>query len=157
MLRSRLGDSQSRFAKKLGTTITTISRYENARIGIAEEMLMKMAELAKVAALTDLKNFFESQRNLAITARVESLPSAGAQRRVSLKDLQRWHGMAAVVEEKVSEAMESYAAIRCRPEDQQKLGATNYLLNAIKNNIVGELKKSIELYISTPTQKRKIT
>jgi transcriptional regulator with XRE-family HTH domain len=86
-LRSKLGDSQYVFAKRLGTTVTTISRYENGHIEPSEEVLLKLAALAESAGEAHLRDTFESQRRAGIVARVESLPSPGTQRRVSLDDL----------------------------------------------------------------------
>jgi transcriptional regulator with XRE-family HTH domain len=90
MLRHKLGESQAAFAKRLETTVTTISRWENGRIGISEEFLWRLASTAEAAGLEDLQEFFTNQRKVAIVSRVESLPSRGSKRPVSLEDLKYW-------------------------------------------------------------------
>jgi transcriptional regulator with XRE-family HTH domain len=90
-LRGKLGLSQAAFAEELGTTITTVSRYENGRIEPSEEALRKLADLAASTGLVDLRDFFENQRKVGILARVEKLPSPGTQRRVSVDELSSWY------------------------------------------------------------------
>lgn len=86
-LRKKLGDSQKIFAKRLGTTITTISRYENGRIEPSEGVLDNLATLAREASQDHLAVFFQGQRRASIVTRVGKLPSPGTQRRVSQDDL----------------------------------------------------------------------
>jgi transcriptional regulator with XRE-family HTH domain len=159
MLRRRLGDTQKALAERLGTTITTVSRYENGRIQPSEEALRKLASIAGSAGLNDLQDFFENQRRLGIVARVESLPSAGTQRRVSLEELKQWEALPHFIAERLVEAQAIYMDIIGKHPiaraDQDRLGGINRVLLGLSHNMLPELSRQIELYISSPKRKEK--
>jgi transcriptional regulator with XRE-family HTH domain len=66
-LRTALGMTQDAFAAQLGTTLTSVARYEtNARIPRAQTLL-KLAKLAEKAGKTDLASLF--RRTFAVEFR----------------------------------------------------------------------------------------
>lgn len=154
MLRRRLGDSQRAFAEKLNTTITTVSRYENSRIIPSELAFRKLAAVADSAGFTDLRDFFENQRKLGIVARVESLPSAGTQRRVSLDDLKHWQAMPHFVASQLREYQKGYWDLirRCPLTDaeERRLGQINHLIWALIDNVLLDISRQIDVYINRP-------
>lgn len=92
-LREKMGVSQQELADRVGVTVTSISRYENGREP-ARPVLKKLAEVAGSAKLSQLRKVFEESWQAAIARRIETLPSAGTQRGVSIHDLEHWQRMA---------------------------------------------------------------
>jgi len=88
-LRAEAKFSQDQLAERLGVTVTSISRYENGREP-NRQALKKLAAVAEAAGLRDLQKLFTARWQAAVARRVESLPSARTQRRVSLDDLKYW-------------------------------------------------------------------
>lgn len=131
-LRGKLGLSQSAFAAKLETTITTVSRYENGRIEPSEEALRKLAEVAASSGLIDLREFFENQRKVGILARVEKLPSPGTQRRVSVDDLSSWFEKMGLLSEGLIKLQEKLNEVRM-PQSHSTEQERAELLLQIKN------------------------
>ena len=158
MLRRKLGDSQRAFAKRVETTVTTVSRYENGRIEPSEQALRKLATIAESAGLKDLQDFFENQRKLGIIARVESLPSAGTQRRVSLDDLKRWQAVPHFAAQELRGLQQGYWDMLKHPLDpaeEKRLGQINHLFSALINNVLLDLSRQIEPYINLPERSTK--
>jgi transcriptional regulator with XRE-family HTH domain len=88
-LRQKIGITQLEFAKRLGVTLTTISRYENGREP-ARHALTKLASLAEANRIDYLRDIFVAKRRGGIISRVERLPSAGSARPVEVLDLEQW-------------------------------------------------------------------
>jgi transcriptional regulator with XRE-family HTH domain len=86
-LRKKLGLNQGEFAKLLGVTNVSISRYEHGQEP-ASKLLEKLAEVAEQAGATHLYNLFRAKRSSDVMGRQETLSSAGEARRVELWELQ---------------------------------------------------------------------
>lgn len=158
-LRLKLGDSQHAFAKRLQTTITTISRYENGHFEPSEEVLKKLADLAGSAGHAHLRDAFESQRDAAIIARVENLPSAGSQRRIPVGDLKRWEAMPRFAAERLDDCRQTFIDIAARyplsGTDRQLFENTCRILGAVRRNVLLDLSRQIEPYINEPKKEVK--
>ena len=79
-LRESMGVTQRDFAEKLGTTIETVSRWENGRREPTREAIEKLATLAHSAGIRHLRNFFLSQEVAGIVSRVKGLKTPGSER-----------------------------------------------------------------------------
>lgn len=158
-LRLKLEDSQNAFAKRLQTTITTISRYENGHIEPSEEVLKKLADLAGLSGHAHLRDAFESQRDAAIIARVENLPSSGTQRRIPLGDLKRWEAMPRFAAEQLDECRQTFVDMAARyplsGPDRQLFENSCRVLGAIRRNVLLDLSRQIEPYINEPKKEVK--
>ena len=147
-LRSKLGDSQSAFARRLGTTVTTISRYENGHIQPSEEALLKLAAIAESTGETHLRDTFESQRRAGIVARVESLPSPGTQRRVSLDDLKYIAAVARRVHDDLEQTL--FRVWKDIPDAEDRYP---WLIASLQSNALhylGRQLEEVELHIDEP-------
>lgn len=89
-LRESMGVTQRDFAEKLGTTIETVSRWENGRREPTREAIEKLATLAHSAGIRHLRNFFLSQEVAGIVSRVKGLKTPGSERHIALKELKYW-------------------------------------------------------------------
>lgn len=143
--------SQREFAEKLGTTVETVSRWENGRREPTREALRKLAEFAQSLGRNDLHAIFEARRTASVAATIKNLPSAGTQRRVSVADLERWIRMGEVIRDQVYEARESYKKITA---NDQRLVGVNRHMGSIADDLIRQLMESIEMYIS-PKRKEK--
>jgi transcriptional regulator with XRE-family HTH domain len=156
-LREKLRITQRELADRLGVTVTSISRYENGKEP-SRQVLARLADLAESSTLNFLRDIFAAKRRAGIVARLESLPSAGTQRRVSLDDLKRWESAPQFLADELLQVREVYMdIIRKHPIDaldQQRLGATNRRFFLLKDALL-DLSHWIEPYISIPKQKEK--
>lgn len=89
MLREKLGLTQDQFAKKLGVSPFSISRYESGR-GPSRAVVMKLAAVAAEKRFESLEGFFQKSREADIEASYQKRASAGTGRHVPLDDLKLW-------------------------------------------------------------------
>lgn len=108
-LREKMGISQQELADKLGVTVTSISRYENGREP-DRQVLRRLAEIAREAKLRQLQTAFEEGWRAAIAEKLDNLPSAGTQRRVSVADLEYWQWVAQETVRSIQIALTAMAA-----------------------------------------------
>jgi transcriptional regulator with XRE-family HTH domain len=80
-LREKLGLNQRQFAKLLGVTPYSISRYENGREP-ASHLLAKLTDVAKESGAEHLHDLFQAKRRSDIAVQVENLSSSGSARRI---------------------------------------------------------------------------
>jgi transcriptional regulator with XRE-family HTH domain len=88
-LREKLGLNQRAFAQAIGVGARSLSRYESGYEPSAK-ILKKLADVAKKAGVHHLHDFFHAKRRADIVTRIESLPSAGSERRISVDELSKW-------------------------------------------------------------------
>lgn len=146
MLREKMGCNQQQFADSLGVTLTSVSRYENGREP-SNVVLKKLAELAHVAKLDHLGDVFAAKRRAGVVARIENLPSAGTQRRVSVDDLKEWHRIARQTFTVLQEVATQLKTKPAGPENPPRIvfNDVNRLAFEMQNQKV--LTESIEVYI----------
>ena len=89
MLREKLGSTQEQFAKKLGVSLFSVSRYEGGRPP-SRKIMKNLAGLAAEQNLDDIREFFERARRIDITSSYKNRASAGTGRHVPLSDLKAW-------------------------------------------------------------------
>jgi transcriptional regulator with XRE-family HTH domain len=134
-LRAEAKFSQDQLAERLGVTVTSISRYENGREP-NRQALKKLAVLSESAGLRELQELFTKRWGDAVARRVESLPSARTQRRLSLDDLKYWSAYL---------SQTSRAIQRLRITDNV---AAEHLRNAAW--VMEHIHDEIEVYIDEP-------
>jgi len=96
-LRRKTGFSQAQLARRLGTVVATISRWENNRREPGDQALKALAAIAEEAEANSLQKFFEGRRRSGIVGRIANLRSAGTQRRVSVDFLEDWLNWLALI------------------------------------------------------------
>jgi transcriptional regulator with XRE-family HTH domain len=144
MLREKMGCNQQQFADRLRVTLTSVSRYENGREP-SNVVLKKLAELAEDAKLDHLRDVFAAKRRAGVVARIDNLPSAGTQRRVSVDELQKWHKIA---RQAFTALQEVASELHMKPSGQEKrilMNPVNRLFFQMHNQKV--LADEIEVYI----------
>lgn len=104
MLRGKLGLTQEQFAKKLGISLFSVSRYEGGRPP-NREIMKKLASLAEKENLEDISEFFQRARRIDITSSYKNRPSAGTGRHVPLGDLKVWSVRLSSIVDSIQEAM----------------------------------------------------
>ena len=90
LLRQKAGLSQRGLAERLGSATETVCRWETERRRPSNPTLKALSDIAASEGLESLSDCFLRDRKRAIKATVKNLPSAGTQRRVSLRDLKYW-------------------------------------------------------------------
>ena len=88
-LRKKLDYTQQQLADAIKVTSVTVSRYENGREPAAN-VLQRLADLAAQARAKHLHDLFVAKLNEGMASRMESLPSAGAERRVPKFYIELW-------------------------------------------------------------------
>jgi transcriptional regulator with XRE-family HTH domain len=138
-LRAEMKFSQDQLAKRLGVTVTSISRYENGREP-NRQALKQLATLAESAGLLDLRKLFADRWRTAVARRVERLPSARTQRRLALNDLKYW---SAYLRQSASQIMEPHIFARITDSI-----AREHVRHAAW--VMGHVDDEIEAYIDEP-------
>jgi hypothetical protein len=94
-----------------------------------------------------LRGFFESQRKAGIVARVESLPSAGTQRRVSLEDLKFSAAVSRYLDEELGNTLS-----RVKKEVPDAEERYPWLTASLQNALfyLGRQLEETELHIAEP-------
>lgn len=146
-LREKLGFGQKELAHAIGVSARSVARYE-AEYEPSHKVLKKLSDLAESARLRHLQDFFEVQRRASIALRVESLPSAGSERRVALDDFTEWVRNVRTMGKYLEEAF----------EEAKKKGAPD-LLEMIRTAWIYQrnLVEDMELYLAVPDKPGEIT
>ena len=144
-LRKRLGITQDEFAKRLGLTVTSVSRYENGSRP-SDDVLQKLAGVASEENLQGLAETFTSIRKSSIAERVRNLPASGAQRPVSLRELKYW---SACLHE-MSTTVLKIASATSQWKDRRR--AEEELRDAVRGaaQVMGSVRDRVELWVDEP-------
>jgi predicted transcriptional regulator len=143
-LREKLGFGQKELAQAIGVSARSVARYE-AEHEPSHKVLKKLADLAESARLRHLQDFFEAKRRADIVTRVESLPSAGSERRVALDDLAEWIVKVQKISKHGKDAFHS-----AKDQDAKK---DFHLIHSLAENLIEDM----ELYVAAPDKPGEIT
>lgn len=144
LLRKKSALSQAAFAELTGTSVETISRWENGHRSPNIETMKKLAALAESNNQPELRDVFESKWKKRIANRVRNLPSKGTQRRVSLDDLKFNAAVARYLAEDLENTLRRIG--REFPDAENRY---QWLVMSLRNAIhyLGRLHEETEMHI----------
>ena len=143
MLREKLGLTQEQFAKQLGVSLFSVSRYEGGRTP-SRETMRKLALFAAERAdklkinLDDIREFFERARKIDIKSGYRKRPSAGTGRHVPLPDLRQWADRLVSISDCIADAMYEEGFDRKAAALMNAHVTADFLRNDIRLYIGGE-------------------
>ncbi|HEV3330550.1 MAG TPA: helix-turn-helix domain-containing protein [Bryobacteraceae bacterium] len=147
LLRKKAGLDQAEFAKLTGTTVETVSRWENGHRAPNIDTLKKLGAVAEAKGHPELRDVFESKWKKRIADRIGNLPSKGTQRRLSLEDLKYNAAISRYLDDDLSKILSRFRKqIPTADEDYPWL--TWGLQNALF--LLGRQLEEIELHIDQP-------
>ncbi len=148
LLRKKSGLDQAAFAEQAGTTIETVSRWENGRRAPNSETLLQLASIAALKGQPELSAVFESKWKDRIASRRKHLPSAGTQRRLSVDDLKYIAAVARNVHDDLENTLRRVWREIPKAEDLYPWLIASLQSNAL--HYLGRVLEEVELHIDEP-------